>query len=359
MKETKENGITLIALIVTVIILLILAGVSISMVSGDGLFSKARSASETYKAAANNETKILEEYENFMQEYTTGGSTTTTQAGEEGYVGGSTPTVPDGPYKHPYIPEGFTHTEGEWNSGYTIKNSTTDDEFVWVPCTTTATSETVAFARITDNTTKYNLYGLTDFTDQSGAKADLIRTSVGTYGGFYIAKYEASESSGTAKSVPNATPWTNITRTNAITAAEAMVNTTDGVKSALISGECWDTTLQWMVTKSDNVTENTTPYSYDTNSTGKGWYSGNSGYDVHNTGTSVATANANRVNNIWDMAGNVYEWTTENCQRNGDDKLVGRGGFYAYSGSSYPAADRNIYSDSGNISLGFRSVLYK
>ena len=96
MKETKENGITLIALIVTVIILLILAGVSISMVSGDGLFSKARSASETYKAAANNETKILEEYENFMQEYTTGGSTTPTTPTYASYTLGQEVTIGTG-----------------------------------------------------------------------------------------------------------------------------------------------------------------------------------------------------------------------------------------------------------------------
>ena len=78
MKNTKEEGLTLIALIVAVLILLIIVGVSISIANGDGLFSKARSASETYKVAANDETKILGEYENFMQEYTTGGSTTST-----------------------------------------------------------------------------------------------------------------------------------------------------------------------------------------------------------------------------------------------------------------------------------------
>lgn len=38
-------------------------------------------------------------------------------------------------YDNPYIPEGFTHTVGTWNSGYTIKD-TLGNEFVWVPCVT-------------------------------------------------------------------------------------------------------------------------------------------------------------------------------------------------------------------------------
>ena len=250
-------------------------------------------------------------------------------------------------YANPYIPAGFTHTEGEWNSGYTIKNSTTNDEFVWVPCTLTATSETVALARKTDGI--YNPNSLTNIADQSGAKADLIKTSVGTYGGFYIAKYEASNSSETAKSVPNATPWINITRTNAIAKAEAMVNTSDGVKSALISGECWDTTLQWMVTKSANATTNA---GYDIDSTGKGCYQQGS---VATTGSSTAYA----VNNIYDMAGNVFEWTTENCKYNNSDLLVVRGGHSGSLGSYSPAASRYQAVNNTSSSTGFRVVLYK
>ena len=285
-----------------------------------------------------------------------------------------TSSVTASDYKHPYIPTGFTHTEGEWNSGYTIKNSTTNDEFVWVPCTLEATSETVAFAKVfpttpitnfnttdevysSDPNYMYNKNKYTDFTDQSGAKADIIRTSVGKYGGFYIAKYEASELDGKAKSVPNASAWVNMSRADAVIYSEAMVNTTDGVKSALISGECWDTTLQWMVTKSDNATSN---LGYDTDSTGKGWYKINS---KKTTGTPLDSTNANKVNNIWDMAGNISEWTTENCKSSNNIVMVERGGCYTNaSGKFCPAANRGVYNSNNGESIGsigFRVVLYK
>ena len=59
-KKLKEKGITLIALVVTIIILLILAGVTLNMaMSGDGLFSKARNAVEKYKKAQEDEKNFI------------------------------------------------------------------------------------------------------------------------------------------------------------------------------------------------------------------------------------------------------------------------------------------------------------
>ena len=52
----KQKGITLIALVVTIVILLILAGVTINMaLSENGLFSKARNAADQYKKAQDDE----------------------------------------------------------------------------------------------------------------------------------------------------------------------------------------------------------------------------------------------------------------------------------------------------------------
>ncbi len=56
----KEKGITLIALVVTIIILLILAGVTLNMaINGDGLFSKARNAADKYKKAQEDEQELI------------------------------------------------------------------------------------------------------------------------------------------------------------------------------------------------------------------------------------------------------------------------------------------------------------
>ena len=67
-QKLKEKGITLIALVVTIIILLILAGVTLNMaLSGDGLFSMARKAATDTKKASEEETKILSTYEFEME----------------------------------------------------------------------------------------------------------------------------------------------------------------------------------------------------------------------------------------------------------------------------------------------------
>jgi len=209
-------------------------------------------------------------------------------------------------------------------------------------------------------------------TDTSVAAEDSsvaeIETSVGTYGGFYIAKYEAGIEGTTENyslSTKTATDgsvkplsqkdkgvWNYISRTDAITVSKAMIDqATTGAKSTLISGEAWDTTLQWMVNASDNK-DNEPNLGYDTNSSGKGWYSDVSSNDRCLTGYYA-------VNNIYDMAGNVWVWTTENCMSNGISCVVIRGGGYYSKGSDYPAAHRDDNSIDGYNYIGFRVLLYK
>ena len=79
MKSNK--GITLIALVVTIIILLILAGVSITTLSGDGLFGRAQSAASKYETASQNEnsmiSSILDKYDQYERNNTEEGVTVT------------------------------------------------------------------------------------------------------------------------------------------------------------------------------------------------------------------------------------------------------------------------------------------
>ena len=59
----KERGITLVALVVTIIVLLILAGVAISLtISDNGIFTRARRAADTWVNAEQNETKTMDEF---------------------------------------------------------------------------------------------------------------------------------------------------------------------------------------------------------------------------------------------------------------------------------------------------------
>lgn len=65
----KQNGITLIALVITIIILLILAGITIASLQNSGMFGKSRNAVNSYKNSENEEQVRLNEYENTMNEY--------------------------------------------------------------------------------------------------------------------------------------------------------------------------------------------------------------------------------------------------------------------------------------------------
>ena len=70
MKSIEENGITLIALIVTIIVLLILSGVAISLSIGeDGIFKRAQDASKIYENASKNELIDIEKVSNYIEDY--------------------------------------------------------------------------------------------------------------------------------------------------------------------------------------------------------------------------------------------------------------------------------------------------
>ena len=409
MRFKEKEGITLIALVVTIIVLIILAGVSINLLFGQyGVVTKAKDAKEKQEIAQVKEDIQLKLVGLQVEKIKKGESITTGELEEiintsEGEVvkdasgeitgvkvGDTTIPIEEviqgitignaveyAPYDMPYIPTGFTHIgTADWNSGYQIQETATGNIFVWVPCVLDQSKvkdgDIVETFKRTLPTPKengtldtsnpyymYNIYNLTITGDES--PADEIETSVGTYGGFYIAAYEAGvplaengteiaptseTTSQKPRSVEGATTWTNISRTNAITASANMIDETSGVKSGLISGKCWDTTLQWIAHSSTNASTNSV---YDIDSTGNGYYGQ----------TNKTTTGKYPINNIYDMAGNVWEWTTENCTNNSNSYSVPRGGAYGNSGSVIPAAYRGYDLDNAIINVAFRIVLYK
>ena len=363
----KENGITLIALVITIVILVILAGVSINLVLGqNGIITRSKDAKTLMEETQANEQVALAEVSNQMEELIKGGNN-------------NSPVQKTEPYANPYIPTGFTHTEGTWNDGYVIQDGI-GNEFVWVPCVINqnqvkAGDTVVTFGKTLPTTTantdplyKYNRYNLgllpIDTTvPAEDSSVSEIRTSVGTYGGFYIARYEAGVPGTTTSTTTNDANkqivdgtqkptskagvgvWNYINRTNSIIVSKAMIDSSTGAKSTLISGECWDTTIQWMVNASANKETNA---GYDTNSTGKGNYT-----------ETINTTGYYAVNRIYDMAGNVYEFTTENGVGSDSSYLVFRGGCYGDSGSGTPAANRDYIDDDASFGISFRVVLYK
>ena len=68
-KIENEKGITLVALVITIIILLILAGISISALTNTGIFQKAKDAKQKSDNAALDQNIKLDEYENEIDKY--------------------------------------------------------------------------------------------------------------------------------------------------------------------------------------------------------------------------------------------------------------------------------------------------
>ena len=254
------------------------------------------------------------------------------------------------------IPKGFTYKEGTKDTGLVIQDEK-GNEFVWVPATESTYRKDTSFQRATptDDDTLPN--GITDEI------ADVVK-----YGGFYIGRYEAgvpenqttidgtSWSTSNVKGVPvskkDATVWTNITYTNAKASAESMISN-EYVQTGLITGKSWDTTCHWIEGSLKSINE----LASLKDSRYYGNYENSLAPAKENSRTKrTAGFNENwKVKNIYDLAGNVWEWTSEACS----SYFIRRGGNFRNDGSGYPVSYR---SDDGasdtNDALGFRPRLY-
>ena len=147
-KDKKyEGGITLIALVVTVVVILILAGVSLNLVIGnEGILTRSKEATNKYEKQAENEQQGLNNVDDWMDEQfgDTGMKkvTVNTKATKNGTINGQEPNI-----NNPIIPKGYTPinagsaTWGDGNSspapssidnGLVIKDDN-NNEWVWIP----------------------------------------------------------------------------------------------------------------------------------------------------------------------------------------------------------------------------------
>ena len=170
MKSVNENrGITLIALAVTIIVILILAAITIGTIfSEEGIINKSKEMANNMNNQLGKDqaeiNDLLNELENSMEgpedidgisnikvttDYTTEEitinvevETTSEDIEYEYYVDGELKsTQKENSYtekitlenKEPYIPNGFSHTEGTVDTGYVIKDTSVGNEFVWIP----------------------------------------------------------------------------------------------------------------------------------------------------------------------------------------------------------------------------------
>ena len=131
--------------------------------------------------------------------------------------------------------------------------------------------------------------------------------SVNENGGFYIGRYEASDNGGNVAVKKDVTPWNNINYTTALGNAQNMYSSFSGknFESSLLTGSAWDRTLGWLeetgaATSDEIAVDSKTWGNYDDDN-----FSNTTG--LANTGAF----NETQKNHIYDLAGNLEEWTSE------------------------------------------------
>ena len=397
-EKMKNRGITLIALVVTIIVLLILAGISIAMLTGqNGILNRAAEAKEKTRVAQEDESQKLKGYEDIMAQYT-----------------GNLPSREE---TNPYFPNStFSYKEGDLSTGLVIQDAN-QNEYVWVEVPTTIYDNTTynnngankpknvnEWEKIRDCLKAYTV----DYSDSSYKDTDTDGTtysddyqnmlkSVYKNGGFWIGRYEAgyeideskgekirdygtdhdTEHSITQKVVikQDAYPYNWVRRGQAQTLAERM--NYDGVTSSLIFGLQWDLVLKYIETKGATAKENLI-----TDSTKIGNYINNL-WDITNVNAKYSTDHGKNffvcpypkkqneivllttgadesfsLMNIYDIAGNVYEWTLEFYTT--ENPCVHRGGSYYSYGNVSNSKIRSISTTSDcGFDLGFRIGLWK
>ena len=444
MKNNK--GITLVALVVTIVVLLILAGVSINLVLGNnGIIAKANDAETKSAEASKNDLKGMNGLVSEMEGALAGNGSTGSGSGNGGAGGsGAGTNVPAEATAEtaPYFPDNtFTKKEGTIDTGLVIQDAS-GNEYVWVvvpkslynntaynsnnakkPSSSTDYANieyclqqyTATYRKETSNSDVYypddkNVDWFADETAYNNLKNSMLK-SVYENGGFYVGRYEAgigtnrasksatnSDGKYTIEGMPtpvtkaDAYPYTYVTRTQAQNLAS---NVNSGTKtSSLMFGVQWDLVLAFMHNKG-NIADST----LTSNSTTIGNYRDSifqlsqtvkyammsnwtlsSTWNPSTTPTAnfvdssrnkiaqssegngilvtTGTSEKNKVMNIYDIAGNVDEWTLKK-KSSTDSPCADRGGDSYDTGSSHPAAGRFSGStDFSDYTLGFRVSLF-
>ena len=251
------------------------------------------------------------------------------------------------------IPPNFKYIGGNSNNGAVIEDEN-GNQFVWVPVPDYNSYYRQLFANNgeTDNKTskkeaettleEYNLRDINAYNEE-------FDDSIRNYKGFYIARYEAGKESqnGKNKAVSKAgvLPWTQIVWDEARKASQEMYDENNCFQTDLVNSYAWDTVCNWLRETGTNIDDSVQYGNYQNSPNG--------------LRRVVETASNERwqTNNIYDMAGNVWEYTTEESGEH-EKYHVGRGGGHWNDGDKYPISSRAETSDGSNLDIGFRVVLY-
>ena len=421
----KERGITLIALVVTIVVLLILAGVSINAIfSENGIIKRAKDAQNKMDQAVENDQKGINELSNWLDSKTngsSGGNTTLKsyeEAGKDANNNGvltenatytdsekTTVTIPKGFKVSGVVKTGDTDGEQTVSTGLVIQDAD-GNEFVWVPVNYTATGTLDddgldsgfknTFKRSTTNSSYTEPYASGYGENGAEEKSDYLKMmqSVQKNKGFYIGRYEAGTTTQRTISTTgisdivvkrDAYPYiyvkwgdkmNKIGNVGAVYLSKHMYDNKDiGATSTLCYGVQWDAAMRFVADSTHstsnstnwgnyknnawNIARTTAKYTDITNVQTGSWTDITSNKEKTSSESFLLTTGASesfKAKNIFDLAGNVYEWTMEAFT---STVRVYRGGYYGDDGYSGPASIR-LYTDpaGSNVIIGFRSALY-
>ncbi len=392
-------------MVVTIVVLLILAGISLNLVLGqNGIISRAQDArNQTAEGQVNTEKAVnalTDEMEDLISENENSGNGSNTGnggnsgGGSSGGSGGSQTTV-----ENVVIPEGYYYVGGTKAKGLVISDNEADKEldkgkedvrrdlagnqWVWVPVETPSSLYTTVDAGVALDgstgvkTTKYTnseiISGITrglpgstvyrepDILTDSGRDDTNYATagfsslanmaenmkndyeemiaSLEKYKGFYIGRYELTANGEKTGATQTDVIWYTLYK-NCTTLA-----TGTKVKTRMIWGLQWDATCNWLDNSGFSITDSSTWGNHKDNTA-----------DGHGSKQNTGFSENWKANNIYDFAGNCYEFTQE---ANVTSSRPSRGGNYDNDGSNYPASDRlsNDPTDTDSY-LGSRPTLY-
>ena len=379
MLRNKDKGITLIALVITIIILLILAGISISALTNQGLFKNAKAAQNATEKAEEEQGQRLNEYEDEINKYLENEDENTKAFKEKvGKVLSTTDNteIKDAKNNKIVVPAGFKIVNGATtvDKGIVIEDvtetATKGSQFVWIPVGTITKSDgttaTITLGRYDfDSTTgKESAYSGSYIEEDTNDASTLkkwgntiaknitkFKNSVATNGGYYIGRYEARTATArnaagnaltqiTEKGTENV--YNYVTQLQAAQLSQNMYNS-DKFTSDLMNSYAWDTATVFI-------------QNCGTNSKYSRQNSLNTSLSQTGTNSLTDTSKTDVQCNIYDMASNIWEWTTETSFISSFPCVI-RGGSYGIS--HYYTSDRDGNGTSSSDGRrGFRPLLY-
>ena len=371
---SNQTGITLIALVVTIVVLLILAGVSINALFGDsGIIEKAKDAQNRMNNAQESDLNALNDVDKWINNQvngTTGGGTTGGDANPSttpkistlvGKVVDKNTKAEDAYGNKITIPKGFkilehnpTSSTGAVTYNYTnseetgehipavqdgivIENGTDGNQFVWVP---------VGTIKNKNNTTNTITLGRYEFDKSTGALTSTTPAQVASVENCTKVvtineRYQELSTSREGNSATDSTAQNATARNLSEFISTTLANGGYYIARFEASGTASKITSKYNQTVLDNITQPNAAkaaremygeikennklvyasdlvnsYAWDTAIVFIQTYSGKTDYASHNESktTKAFTAtgkNNDKYCNIWDMSGNACEWTTE------------------------------------------------